>query len=90
MYGFRVHGRGAVTSPAPARDAVEEARTTYLSEAANAAYSCNGSRRYREHRWLIVDAMSISYDLAVAVRHAPAPESAESRAIQGIGGGRCV
>jgi hypothetical protein len=44
----------------------EEARLMYLSEVANAVYTCNGSRRYREQRWLIVDAASIALDMANA------------------------
>lgn len=50
---------------------VEDTRYTYLFAAANAAFTCNGSRRYREARWLEVDAASLAYDLAVAEAHQP-------------------
>lgn len=50
----------------------------YLAESANAAYTCNGSRRYREHRWLLVDAASISLDLAEA-------EASIERTREGVG-----
>ena len=45
---------------------VEDARHAYLFAASNAVFTRNASRHYREQRWLIVDAASIAYDLAVA------------------------
>lgn len=59
---------------------IEEARLMYLADAATALYSCNSSRRYREHRWLLVDAASVAYDLAVA-------QESEDRTRRGVAWG---